>query len=152
MLRYITDKPELVATAVAKAVGGRSFGKCSALGVQDEDGRLIAGIVYHHWQPELGTVEMAFAALPGGKWLTRETLWRMYSYPFNELGCQMVMSWQYDGDERNLRQLAALNYAFYRIPRFCGRDRNGVLCTLTDDAWRANKFNRDRKLELEEAA
>src|SRR5262245_41734826 len=151
MLRYITDQPELISAAIAKAVGGRAFGNCSALGIQAEDGRLIAGIVYHHWQPELGTIEMSMAALPRTRWLTRETLHRMYSYPFDELGCQMVMSWQSAEDTRNLRQLAAGNYTFVRVPRFCGRDRDGVLCMLTDDAWRANKFYRNRA-ELEEAA
>jgi RimJ/RimL family protein N-acetyltransferase len=155
MLRYITDKPELVAAAVAKAIPhmfGRGFGKCSAIGVQDKDGRLIAGIVYHSWNPELGVIEMSMAALPGTRWLTRETLRRMYSYPFEELGCQQVFSWQYADAERNLRQLAAYNYSFIRVPRMCGRNRDAVLCLLSDDAWRANKFNRDRKLELEEAA
>jgi hypothetical protein len=63
-----------------------------------------------------------------------------------------VFSWQYADAERNLRQLAAYNYSFIRVPRMCGRNRDAVLCLLSDDAWRANKFNRDRKLELEEAA
>ena len=153
MLRYVTDQSERVAHAVSRALpGGRDFGECSALGVIDDDGTLIAGIVYYRWFRELGTIEMAMAALPGSRWLTRETLRRMYDYPFLQLGCQLVQSWQSAEDTANIRQLEAYGYSFVRIPRFYGRNLDGILCQLTDDAWRNNRFNKKRQLELERAA
>ena len=153
MLRYVTDQPERVAQAVARALpGGRDFGDCTALGVLDDDGVLIAGIVYYRWFRELGTIEMAMAALPASRWLTRETLRRMYDYPFLQLGCQMVQSWQSAEDTSNIRQLEAYGYTFVRVPRIYGRNLDGLLCQLTDDAWRRNKFNKDRRLEIQEAA
>ena len=153
MLRYVTDQPDRVSLAVSRALpGARDFGACTALGVLDQNGVLIAGVVYHHWFRALGTIEMAMAALPRSGWLTRETLRRMYDYPFLQLGCQLVQSWQSAEDTANIRQLEAYGYSFVRIPRFYGRNLDGILCQLTDDAWRNNKFNKNRRLEIQEAA
>ena len=43
MLRYVYDQSETVATAVAKMIPhlhGRPFGKCRAIGIIDEQGRI----------------------------------------------------------------------------------------------------------------
>jgi hypothetical protein len=47
--------------------------------------------------------------------------------------------------ERLLRILAAYNYSFILLPRLFGRDRDGVLCALTREAWEDNRFNQRLK-------
>ena len=113
----------------------------SFLAIFQERGRLIAGIVYHNWDPDAEIIEMSGAATDP-RWLTRATLARMYRYAFHECGCQMTVMRVPADNERLLRQLAALNYAFIRIPRLLGRDHDGVLGLLTQEAWAANKFCR----------
>jgi RimJ/RimL family protein N-acetyltransferase len=152
MLDYVYGHDEAVARFVAALipeVRNRGFGNCKALGII-EDGRLIAGLVYHNWDPDSGTIEMSGAALPGHQWLSRETIRRMYVYPFRDCGCQLVIMRVAADNERLLRQLAALNYSFIRIPRLLGRNRDAVVCLLTDEAWAANKFCRRFKHHLEQ--
>jgi hypothetical protein len=111
-----------------------------AIGVV-EGTELIAGLVYHNWEPEAGIIEISGAALPGRRWLSRETIKRMYRYPFHDCGCQMVVQRSDLRDTRLLRMLAVYGYHFITIPRMLGRDKDGVLCCLTYEAWAGNRFN-----------
>lgn len=142
MLDYVYGHDEVVAHFVAQLIpemGGDGFTPASkAIGVIDEEGKLIAGLVYHNWNKRAGVIEMSGAALPGKYWLTRETLKRIYQYPFLQMGCQMVLMRCAD-DNVVLRTLKQLNYTFVRIERLLGRKRDAVICTLTFEAWANNK-------------
>jgi hypothetical protein len=154
MLDYVYGQDEIVAHAVAQMIPHcreRGFGKCKAIGVVNESGNLLAGIVYHNWSPEAGVIELSIAALPKTKWLTRETLYRMFEYPFEQIGVQMVMHLVPADDERLLRQIAIAGHMFIAVPRLFGRDRDAVLCLLTREAWEQCKFKRPAA-ELREAA
>jgi len=112
------------------------------IGIIDDSGRLVAGFLYNNYDRYAGVIEITTAALPGCRWLSRETIRRLYQYPFLQLGCQMVVGRVAADNEQLLRQMAALNYTFIRIPRLLGPDRDAVLCLLTREAWENNKFNR----------
>ena len=143
MIDYVYGQDDVIAHAVAQMIPAcreRGFGACKAIGVIDNDGRLIAGIVYHNWHPEAGVIEMSVAALPHAQWRTRETLRRMYEYPFEQIGAQMVLHMTSADDERVLRQLATIGYMLVTVPRLLGRDRDGVLCLFTREAWEQCKF------------
>lgn len=153
MLDYVYGHNELIANFVAPLIPelhGRSLAHSStAIGVVNEQGQLIAGIVYHNWDPESGTIEMSGASVDP-HWLSVETLRRMYQYPFLQLGCQLTYMRVAADNERLLRQLAAVNYTFIRMPRMLGRERDGVLCQLTYEAWCENKICRRYKHHLED--
>jgi hypothetical protein len=139
MLRYAFDQHELVADFVAQMiphVRRAGFGKaCRAIGITNEDNELIAGLVYHNLSPEAGLIEISGAALPGFFWATRETLRLMHQYPFVQCGCQMVVMKVPLDNERLLSQLLRLGYELIKLPRIFGRDRDGVFCYLTYEAW-----------------
>jgi len=147
MLRYVYGHDETVAQFVAQLIPhahGRTLsGK--AIGVIDDEGKLIAGVVYHQYDREAGTIEITGAALPGSRWLTRETIQRMYTYPFEQLGVQMIVQRTPADAEHLLEQLARGGYMFVKWPRMLGRDRDGVLCLFTREAWDECKFNSKRK-------
>jgi len=148
MFSYVYDHSEIVAHFVAQLIPScrtRGFGRNQAIGIVDEAGHLIAGLVYHHYDPDAGVIEISGAALPGKQWLTRETLRHMYGYPFLICDCQMVINRVPADDERQLRMMAAFNYSLIRVPRMLGRDKDGVLGLLTREAWEANKFNQRLK-------
>ena len=148
---YIYGHDEIVARFVGQlipAVGEHGFGPHKTFGVLDDDNHLIAGMVYHNYDPKAGIIEMSGAALPGTRWVTPETLARMYQYPFLQLGCQMVVMRVAADNERLLRQLAALNYMLIKVPRMFGREADGVLCLLTYEDWAANKICRRFKHHL----
>jgi RimJ/RimL family protein N-acetyltransferase len=144
MLDYVYGHDQIVANFTASLIPHcrRGFGpNIVAMGVID-DGMLIAGFVYHNYDPEAAIMEISGAALPGRQWLTRETLKRIYQYPFLRANCQMIVQRVLSDNTRLLGQLASLNYSFVTVPRLFGRDRDGVIGLLTREAWQDNKFNR----------
>jgi len=155
MLDYVYGYDALVADFVAQLIPHcrRGFGpNAKAIGIID-DGNLIAGLVYHNYDPEAEIIEISGAALPGKYWMTRRTIAQMYGYPFLQIGCQMVVNRVRADDERQLSMLARYGYAFHKVHRMYGRDSDGVLCTLTYEDWMSNRFNKRPALaELKEAA
>jgi RimJ/RimL family protein N-acetyltransferase len=113
----------------------------TAIGVIDGDGVLCGGIVYHDYDPEAGVIEMSSAAT-NKRWLTRATLYGLFSYPFDGLGCQMVAARHSANDKALARIFRAYGFHQVVIPRLFGRTEDGIVSTLTDDAWRANGFHK----------
>jgi hypothetical protein len=128
-------------SAMVPHVRARGFGPCQAIGVVNADNELIAGFVYHHLSPEAGVMEISAAALPGQRWLTRTTLHVIYHYPFVTCGCQTVIHTVRASHRHLLRPLAVLGCKMATIERLFGRDEDGIVATLTDDRWAANKFS-----------
>ena len=94
MLDYVYGHDEAVAHFVAQLIPesrARGLGKCKAIGVVDEAGNLLGGLVYHKGFPEVGTIRISSAAVPGTNWLSRRTIQIMYDYPIHQVGCQMVI-------------------------------------------------------------
>lgn len=154
MLRYVYDHDTTVAHWVAQMiphVRERGFGKCKAIGVV-KGGELVAGLVYHNWGPEAGIIDLSCAAVPGSGWMTRETIRIMYEYPFNDCGVQMVTHCVLASDERVQRILAGLGCMLIRIPRLYGRERDGVVALLTQEAWDAGRYSRKAATTRKEAA
>ena len=144
-MNYLYGYDAEVAQFVAQLIPScreRGFGRCKTIGVLDGDGMLIAGLVYHNYDPDAQVIEISAAALPGKIWMTRETLKRMFQYPFLQCGCQMVIQRIAADDVRQQRQMAAFDYMLVKVPRMLGRDKDGVLGLLTYEAWAGNKFNR----------
>jgi hypothetical protein len=145
LLGYVYGHDQAVAKFVAQLIPharDRGFGpNIIAIGIVN-DGKLIAGVVYHNYDTYAGVMELSGAALPGSRWVTPETIRRCYQYPFLQCRCQMIVQRVAADDARQLRQLSALDYAFTPLPRMLGRDRDGIICTLTFEAWAANKFCR----------
>lgn len=79
---------EAVAAFVAAFHPGVEFGNYQAIGFT-RDGVLEAGVIYHEWEPEGGTLEMSLGAV-NRRWLTRERLRQMFGYPFGIPECRMV--------------------------------------------------------------
>lgn len=125
--------------------GNQHFGNCVCMGVM-EQGQPVACMVYHNWMPEAELIEISGASIDR-RWLTRPVLKAMFDYPFIDLKCQMVVM-RVSAAERQShlhRILAAYGFERFTIPRLLGRNEDMAVFTLTDDAWRKNKFNRGRK-------
>lgn len=125
-----------IAAWVAAHIPGceRGFGKSKAIGVAK--GELIAGVVYHNWCPEFGTIEMSGASV-NKRWLTRPVIHGLLEYPFSF--CQMVVV-QTDPDNPARGIWLRLGADQYEIPRLRGVDRPGIILTLTREQWMAGKY------------
>lgn len=135
-----------VASLIPRCADG--FGPCQAIGVIDNDGRLMAGWVWHGWDPSAETMEFSGASLTP-KWMTQDILHKLFAYAFDEIGCQMVLTRNSEDNKRLHRQLARYGFTRWDVPRLFGRAENGVFWTLTDDAWRANNFHPGTKSHVE---
>jgi len=86
----ITQPKEDIAKFVTDAIGQDRhfpFENFSAIGLV-KDKEIIAGVIYNH---HTGSNIMAhIAGKPGKRWLTREFLFAMFDYPFNELKVRRI--------------------------------------------------------------
>lgn len=111
----------------------------TTMGVFDGE-KLVAVILYNNWQPEAGVIEMHGAGITP-RWLTKQVLGSMFSYPFEKLGCQNVIMRVSERNTRLLRILSAYGFDHVTIPRLRGRGEGERIFWLTDDAWRSNGFH-----------
>lgn len=106
------------------------------------DKALLCVILYNNHQPEAGVIEIHGAGI-SPRWLTRPVLWQMFEYPFEQLGCQLVVMRVAEDDYRLLRILTSYGFDHVIIPRLRGRNEGERIFWLTDDAWRANGFHKE---------
>lgn len=135
-MNFVYGHDEEIAQFVAQfdPRGRAAIVNCKAIGVVDDDGKLIAGMVYHNYDEAAGVIEFGLAATDR-KFFNRTTFRRMFEYPFIECGCQMLYTRVRSDNEYLLSQMARLNFSLTLIPRMYGRDADGVIGTLTDDQW-----------------
>lgn len=67
-----------------------SFGQCEAIGVLSREGALIAGVVYHDYQPTCRNIQLSIASI-SPMWARRENIVGLLAYPFRQLG--VFMAW-----------------------------------------------------------
>ncbi len=115
--------------------------------------RLIGGFVFHNYQPGAGVIEVSFAGA-GRRWLTRRVLYAVFSYVFDELGCQLAVARTPASLASVLRIASAYGFAQARVPRLFGRHEDGIISTLTAEAWRSNGFHKENAhgQEIEQGA
>jgi RimJ/RimL family protein N-acetyltransferase len=114
-----------------------------SMGVFDDE-KLIAVVVFHDWNPKAGLIEISAASVDK-RWLTRPVLKSIFNYAFNVAKCQMVVmraTASAQGSHMN-RIFTAYGFDHVLIPRLYGRNENGFVYYLTDDAWRANGFHKE---------
>jgi RimJ/RimL family protein N-acetyltransferase len=111
------------------------------MGVQDDSGRLLGVVVFHNWDYDHGVIEIS-AASESPRWLTRTVLREIFQVCFDQKGCQLVCA-RMAPDAVNVRDIFR-RYGFeeQRLPRLRGRNKDEILCTLTDDKWRDSKWAR----------
>ena len=138
---------QAVKKLVASLIDGLERGfeeNARAIGVIDSKGRLIGGIVYHNFNPEHGVIEMSGASL-SKRWLNKRVIKTIFSYPFDVAKCQAAIMQNSEHDKALHRQLLAIGFAQYVIPRLRGKNEAAHLFVLTDDEWERSKFNGDLK-------
>lgn len=121
-------------------IGRPLMGPYSTMGVIDK-GEIIAVVLYHNWDEQAAIIEMS-AASTTPRWLARPVLKSMFEYPFDELGCQMVVL-RVSEHNRRMRGIAKrFGFVEHRIPRLRGREEAEIILTLTVEDWRSNGYGR----------
>lgn len=126
----------------------RPFASFTSLGVF-QGGELLGAAVFHNYEPESGVIEVSGAS-SSARWLPRQVLYELFSYVFDQLGCQMAVFRVSEKNTRLHRIMRAYGFDEFRIPRLAGRHEDQILFTLTDDAWRANGFHREHRKGIDD--
>lgn len=87
MKKIIADDPNRVGAFVSRIMGDAEWSCQRAIGLE-EDGELIAGVVYDNYNG--ASICMHVGAIPGKRWMTREFLWFAFYYPFVQLGVKRI--------------------------------------------------------------
>ncbi|RWI60247.1 MAG: N-acetyltransferase [Mesorhizobium sp.] len=125
----------------------RPFVNFTSLGVFDHQGELLGAAVFHNWDPEAGVIEVSGAST-SARWLPRPVLYELFSYVFNQLGCQALVMRVAPENTRIQRILRAYGYEENRIKRLRGRHEDELIFILYDDVWRSNGFHRQNKEQM----
>ena len=80
---------------------GERFETSVAIGVIDGQD-LIAGVVYHDWNPNYRTMQVSMAA-SSARWARRGVIRALLSYPFEQAGAQKLWAMMAASNERALR-------------------------------------------------
>lgn len=119
------------------------FGPFCSMAVGDE--RLVAGVVYHNYQPEECTIEISCGATIK-RWMTRDIIYAAISMPFDELECQALVARHAVDNYASRHIWKSLGAKEYIIPRLRGKDEPAeVVAILTDDAWNVSQFNKHKE-------
>ena len=112
-----------------KSVGRDGFGPCSAIGVVSD--RLIAGLVFHDYQPDFENVQLSMAA-ESPMWAGHDVIAGLLDYPFNQLGCWMIYTLTPPENERALKVNEHIGLKRKTVtPHAFGRKRHAVVCQMT---------------------
>lgn len=137
MCRAVIDRAEVVREWVARHIPdcSRGWPNDYAIGVVNDNNELIGGAVYHGWSPENGVIEMSSAAT-SPKWINRLTLKALFGYPFDYLGCRIVVM-RVAPENARMRSIALrLGSREYEIEDLRADGVSEIIYTLKADAWR----------------
>ena len=104
------------------------------------DGLMVAGTLYHNWQPDSGVIELTSASTDR-RWLTKTVVKAMFHMAFAMIGAQLAVL---RVSERNAGMVEiAQRFGFQGtlIPRLRGRTESEWIFTLTDEDWRASRWS-----------
>lgn len=103
------------------------FGPAQALGVLDGD--IIAGIVFHDYQPEYRTMQVSMAA-SSPKWANKGIIKELLSYPFFQLGIQKIWTATPHTSERVIEFNKAIGFKQEAVLAKHFGDRHAVICRM----------------------
>lgn len=105
-------------------------------------GDALGAALFQNFYRSFGTIEISAAAV-SPRWLSRSVLFEMFTYPFDQLGCQAVIL-RCDPENAVMQRIAtAYGFERYEIPRLRGRDKAETIHVLADDVWRKNGYHKE---------
>ena len=119
----------------------RQFGPSTAIGFANAKEGLVAGIIYHNFDPDAGVIEISAYSMRRD-WLSRAFLRLIFEYPFHQIKCRLVVARISERNSRTLRIWKALGSKLHSIPELRGPEEAEIIATLSRDDWQKSKFMR----------
>lgn len=113
------------------------FGPSSAIGVTDEQGQPLAGVVFHDYQPDYGTIQLS-AAASSPRWASRRVIASILSYPFRQLGVHKVWTATQHTNTRAIRFNKGIGFVQEGVLRdHFGQSVHAVICRMLKQDYEA---------------
>lgn len=131
MRRVIVTESDRVGSWVMEQNDGATWlpGQGQCFGVEDEKGRLIAGVAFDNYNT--AAMQIHVAALPGKNWITKELLHRVFSYPFRQLGVKKLIGLVGSTNEAALKFDLALGFCIEATLKDAYPDGDLHILTMT---------------------
>lgn len=116
-------------------------GAYEAIGVIDGN-EIIAGFVFHDWNPVYKTIHITLAAHTP-RWGTRRNIEGILRYPFVELGVQRITVTINENNHASLRLAEGVGFKREAVLEKAAGDYGDIiLLRLFISEWQSGKFNR----------
>ncbi len=100
--------PPVVEWVAKRTAEFGNYGAAFGIGVQVQ-GRLVAGVVYNEFNGV--NMNMHTAALPKVRWLTKESLWYFFDYPFNRAKVNRVTALVGEGNVKSRKLVEGVGFS-----------------------------------------
>lgn len=140
MIVPVYDHSDAVKAFVAQGLwDGRRHIDGYGLGFANETDGLVAGVVYHNYDPDSGVIEItAYSARRD--WLNRDRLKLIFGYPFDQLGVRVCVARISENNTRTLRIWRAFGAELTPIPHLRADGEAENVAVLHRDTWKQSKF------------
>lgn len=122
MKSLVIGQKERVGEFLKKHEAWLGASQYEAIGLE-ENGELIAGVVYDSYEENARIA--SYCAGVGKRWLTREFLWAMFDYPFNQLNVNAIINTVSTDNKESMRFTEHLG--FKEVARIEGGASDGDL-------------------------
>lgn len=122
MKSLVIGQKERVGEFLKKHEAWLGASQYEAIGLE-ENGELIAGVVYDSYEENARIA--SYCAGVGKRWLTREFLWAMFDYPFNQLNVNVIINTVSTDNKESMRFTEHLG--FKEVARIEGGASDGDL-------------------------
>jgi RimJ/RimL family protein N-acetyltransferase len=119
--------------------GKRQFGACTALGFANEQEGLVAGFIYHNYDPAAGVIEVSGYSTRRD-WCNKRRLKTLFDYPFNHVGVRLVAARHSEHNTRVRRIWRSLGATETLIPDMWGPDEAEAVIVLKRETWKNSKL------------
>jgi len=119
----------------------RQFGDCVAIGFANAVEGLVAGFVYHNYEPETGVIEVSGYSTRRD-WCTKALLKVIFDYPFNQVGVRLVVARHSEHNKRVRRIWKSIGAKEYVIPDLRADGEAEVVSVLSRNDWMKSRFMR----------
>lgn len=108
------------------------------MGVFDGDS-LVAGTVYHNWQPDEGVIELTSGSTTP-RWLSKPVVRAMFHIPFAMIGARLCVLRVSERNTRMRRIAQRFGFEETVIPRLRGPNESECIYTLSAEDWGSHKM------------
>lgn len=143
-MRLIYGLDDAVAAWVAARIpnvgSAEGFGLYVAIGVVDEGGRPVGGVVWHGYKPDYRSIELS-AAADTPRWLTRRIVAEIFSYPFLFANCRRVTTLTPARNAKALKVNRRLGFQVEGLVRHGFGNDDMVVMGLLREEWLAGRWS-----------